>query len=63
MMTRIRTIAVKILSPVVLAIAIFFAGPIMALQKKTVAAPVSAVRMHNETVVFKTMRTPSADQG
>jgi hypothetical protein len=63
MMTHIRTIVVKVLSPFALALALVFSGPVLAMFQAPARAPVAAIEAANKSEFFKNMQTPAAYQG
>lgn len=60
MMTQIRTVAKKIIQPVVLAIAMLFMTPVAGLLNAALKATPPAQFTSNETVVYKTTHSSTA---
>lgn len=54
MMTNIQTVALRILQPVVLAVAMLFSTPIFGLLHTVNHTTTKVIDVANETVVFKT---------
>lgn len=64
MMTNIQTVAMKILQPLALAIAMLFMTPVVGLLSSALKAPPSAVQItDNETVVYKITQSSVAYKG
>jgi len=63
MMTTIHTAAKKILTPLVLAIAMLFMTPVVGLLSAGLKAPAAVQVTSNETVVYKKMQSSIAFKG
>jgi hypothetical protein len=63
MMTNIHTAAKKILTPLVLAIAMLFMTPVVGLLNAGLKAPAPVQVTSNETVVYKKMQSSTAFKG
>lgn len=63
MMTTIHTAAKKILTPLVLAIAMLFMTPLVGLLSAGLKAPAAVQVTSNETVVYKKMQSSIAFKG
>ena len=60
MMTNIKSIAKKIIQPVVLAIAMLFLTPVVGLLQAALKAPAPIQLTTNQTVVYKTVQSSIA---
>jgi hypothetical protein len=60
MMTNIRTVAKKIIQPVVLAIVMLFLTPVAGLLQAALKAPLPVQVTNTETVVYKTVQSSVA---